>query len=386
MDPLETSLETLLDEQIRRKDIYSTVLSVVSGDGTFRWEGARGVTAPGHAPMTPATPWFIASITKLFIASTVLRMVERGELSLGDRVVDRLPPSLTRQLHVLDDRDLTDQLTLEHLLRHASGLPDFIEDYPKTRRKAGIDRRSLVEILLEEGDRSWTLEDTAQRVREQLAPHFPPQVLDGRPIRIRYADTNYQLLIGIIEARRSKSFSDVLQELILDPLELRNTWLPGHFPGNGPEPAAAAVYAGAEVVRFPAFLAAIGDLNSTCADLLRFFQAVVEGRLFQEADTWERMHSHPHRFPFPRDRASLRQPGWPIAYGLGVMRFHIPRLFTPFRSIPEVIGHTGSTGTWLFHAPEPDLYFAGAVNQITAGAVPFQVVPQTLRILQRRRS
>ncbi|MCC5847799.1 MAG: beta-lactamase family protein [Verrucomicrobia bacterium] len=374
-------LETLLDELIGRKEIHSAVMSVVSGDGTFRWEGARNVVAPGQGPMTPGTPWFIASITKLLIASTVLRLVEQGELTLEDRVVDRLSPSLMHRLHVLDGNDRTDQLTIEHLLRHASGLPDYIEDYPKTRRKSGIDRRSLVEILLEEGDRAWTLEDTAHWVRERLEPHFPPQALDGRRVRIRYSDTNYQLLIGIIEARRNKTFSHVLHELILDPLELRNTWLPGHFRGNGPEPAAAAVYAGAEVVRFPEFLAAIGDLNSTCGDLLHFFQAVVQGHLFQESDTWPRMQSHAHRFPFPRDRAALRQPGWPIAYGLGVMRFKIPRLFTPFQCIPEVIGHTGSTGTWLFHAPEPDLYFAGAVNQITAGAVPFQVVPKTLRVI-----
>jgi D-alanyl-D-alanine carboxypeptidase len=79
------------------------------------------------------------------------------------------------------------------------------------------------------------------------------------------------------------------------------------------------------------------------------------------------------------DRAALRQPSWPIEYGLGIMRFRLPRFLTPFRPMPEVVGHTGSTGTWLFHAPEPDLHLAGAVSQITAGAVPFKVVPRILR-------
>ncbi len=69
-------LESLLDWVAGRKGIHSAVFSVVSGDGSFRWAGARGVVAPDGAPMTPATPWFIASVTKLFIAATVLRLVE----------------------------------------------------------------------------------------------------------------------------------------------------------------------------------------------------------------------------------------------------------------------------------------------------------------------
>ncbi len=372
-------LEALLDELIERKDIHSAIMSVASGDGAFRWTGARGVMSPDGKPMTPATPWFIASITKLFIASIVFRMVEEGELALEDRVVDRLAASLTHRLHVLDGTDWTDRITVEHLLSHASGLPDYIEDYPKTRRKEIVDRRSLVEILLEDGDRTWSLDDTVQRVREKLTPHFPPQALDGRRARIRYSDTNYQLLVGIIELRRDAPFFQVLRDLILDPVELQNTWLFGHHGGGGPKRDVAAVYAGSEVVRLSRFLTSIGDMNSTCEDLLRFYRAVVAGRLFRDSATWHRMQAHWRRFSFPLDRAALRQPSWPIEYGLGVMRYQLPRWLTPFRKMPQVVGHTGSTGTWLFYGPESDMYLAGAVNQITAGAVPFRVVPRVLR-------
>lgn len=329
--------------------------------------------------MTPATPWFIASITKLFIASTVMRMVEDGELALGDRIVDRLAASVTDRLHVLDGKDRTDQITVEHLLGHTSGLPDFIEDYPTVPRGQGADRRSLVEILMQDGDRPWSLEDTARWVRERLKPHFAPQPLQARRVRIRYSDTNYQLLIGIIETRRGAPFHLVLEDLILKPLGLEDTWLPGHPRGSGAEREVAAVYAGADVLRLPRFLAAIGDMNSTCDDLVRFLRAVVGGRLFCDPDTWRRMRAQWRQFSFPLDRAALRQPSWPIEYGLGVMRFQLPCFLTHFRPLPHVVGHTGSTGTWLFHAPEPDLYLAGAVNQFTAGAVPFKVVPRILQ-------
>ncbi|MDH4259731.1 MAG: beta-lactamase family protein [Gammaproteobacteria bacterium] len=377
-------LEALLDGLIERKEIHSAVLSVVSGDGAFGWAGARGSMSPDGAPMLPTTPWFIASITKLFIASIVLRMVEEGELALEDRLVDRLAASVTNRLHVLDGADRTDRITVEHLLGHTSGLADFIEDYPAPRRHEGADRRSLVEILVADGDRAWSLEDTARWVRERLAPHFEPQPLDARRVRTRYSDTNYQLLVGMIEARRGAPFFQVLRDLILDPLRLEDTWLPGHPRGSGPEPHVAALYAGEEVARFPSFLASIGDMNSTCEDLIRFLRAVVGGRLFRDPGTWRRMRARWRRFALPLDRAALRQPGWPIEYGLGVMRFRLPRFLAPFRPVPQVVGHTGSTGTWLFHAPEPGLFLAGAVSQITAGAIPFKVVPRVLRVVGDR--
>jgi CubicO group peptidase (beta-lactamase class C family) len=308
-------------------------------------------------------------------------MVEDGVLALEDRVVHWLPSTVTHRLHVLDGEDRTDRITVEHLLVHASGLADFIEDYPAARRGNVADCRSLVEILVEDGDRTWSLEDTVRRVRERLTPHFTPQPLNARRIRIRYSDTNYQLLIGIIEARREAPFFQVLEDLILDPLGLDFTWLPGHPRGRGPEPDVAALYAGAEVVRFPRFLASISDLNSTCDDLIRFLKAIVSGGLFRDSGTWRRMQARWRRFSLPLDRAALRQPSWPIEYGLGVMRFRLPKFLSPFRPVPQVVGHTGSTGTWLFHASEPDLYLTGTVSQMSAGAVPFKVVPRLLRIM-----
>jgi CubicO group peptidase (beta-lactamase class C family) len=143
----------------------------------------------------------------------------------------------------------------------------------------------------------------------------------------------------------------------------------------------AALYAGEEVVRFPRFLASISDLNSTCDDLLRFLKAIVSGGLFRDSGTWRRMQARWRRFSLPRDRAALRQPSWPIEYGLGVMRFRLPKFLSPFRPVPQVVGHTGSTGTWLFHASEPDLYLTGAVSQMSAGAIPFKVVPRILRVM-----
>jgi len=336
--------------------------------------------------MLPDSPWFIASISKLFIAAVVMQMTEEGELALADRLVDLLPEPLTEGLHRMGGQDHTPRITVEHLLSHTSGLPDFIEDYPARDRRGKTDSRSLVEILVQDGDREWSLEDTVERTRRLLRPHFPPQSLTSPGVRLRYSDTNYQLLVGIVEAQHGKSFAEVLAERVLDPLDLASTWVPGHPRGSAVEPNVATLYAGADTAPFPQFFRSIVDLNSTCPDLIRFLRGLRndgENGLFRDPDTWSRMHGRRWRFAFPRDRAALRQPSWPIEYGLGVMGFRLPRLLTPFRPVPGVLGHTGSTGTWLFHAPDPDLYLVGAVSQITAGALPFRLVPKILRAASR---
>lgn len=375
--PREARLEAILDGLAARGNLHALTMSVISGDGALDWAGARGESRPGGPPMTPETPWFTASITKLFVAATVLRLVEERALALEDRIVDRLPARITARLHVLNGVDRTGDITVEHLLTHASGLPDFIEDHPAPPVPRP-DRRPLVEQLVKDGDRDWTLDDTADRVRHLLRPHFAPQDLDGRKVRIRYSDTNYQLLVAIVAGVRDRPFADVLADLVLDPLELASTWLPGDRRGRALDDRVAALHSGADVVHFPRFFASIADLNATSGDLVRFLRAVTRGGLFRDPTTWGRMQARWHRFAFPRDRAALRQPGWPIEYGLGVMRFQLPRFIPPFRTLPAVVGHSGSTGTWLFHAPEPDLYLVGSVNQVEAGAVPYRVVPKIL--------
>jgi CubicO group peptidase (beta-lactamase class C family) len=115
---------------------------------------------------------------------------------------------------------------------------------------------------------------------------------------------------------------------------------------------------------------------------MAFLRALVSGTLFADPATAEIMRGHWNRFPFPRDRAALRGPGWPIEYAMGMMRFSLPRFFNLGRAMPAVIGHSGSTGTWLFYCPALDLYLSGAVDQATAGAVPYRVIPRLLRIFE----
>lgn len=368
------AIQRLVDGLVARKDVHHALLTVAPGDGASR-TFVRGATAPGGPPMTPDTPFFVASVTKLFIAAVVLQLVERGLVRLAAPIVEYLPGTVVRGLHRLRGTDHGERLTVEQLLRHMSGLPDWLEDRPKGGR-------ALIDVLFDGNDRSLTLEDVAAVVRDGLVPHFVPQDPRDPRARIRYSDTNFQLLMGIVEAVSGRTLHEVYVERLFRPLGLRHTWLPGHEP-LAPTPPPAALLAGERTVELPLTFASVRDLYSTGNDLITFLRALVTGVVFDDPATGRAMQGDWHRFGFPRDPAALRQPNWPIEYGMGLMRFQLPWALDPRRRVPPVVGHTGSTGTWAFHCPDQDLYLAGTVDQATAGPVPFQFVPRLLRELTR---
>jgi D-alanyl-D-alanine carboxypeptidase len=75
--------------------VRNCVLTVMRGDGSYSWAGAAGIASQqGQVPMTKDTPIYIASITKLYTATAIMRLVERGVLSLDDPMWKYLPQNL----------------------------------------------------------------------------------------------------------------------------------------------------------------------------------------------------------------------------------------------------------------------------------------------------
>ncbi len=366
-------LQAQLDSLLSQKHVKHAIVAVESGDRSLRWIGAAGEANPDGTLMHEDTPFFIASVTKLYIAVVILKLHERGLLHLDKPISRYLPQSLISGIHRMGGVDYTNAITIQHLLSHTSGLADWLEDRPKGGE-------SLIEQLFRGGDRALRIEDVTQIIRDQLSPHFPPQPLEAKGNKTRYSDTNFQLLIAIIETLHEKPLHQVFDEQLFRPLNLRHTFHPGQAPLEATsEPA--TVWVESQPLVLPMAMQSFGDLYSTAADLLAFLRALTRAEVFDYPTTLSLMQQRWNRFGFPLDAAALRSPGWPIEYGLGLMRFRLPRAFTLPYSIPAVIGHTGSTGTWLFFCPELDVYLCGSVDQATAGAVPFRFVPKLLRIL-----
>ena len=66
----------------------------------------------------------------------------------------------------------------------------------------------------------------------------------------------------------------------------------------------------------------------------------------------------------------------PLRYGSGMMRLAVPRVLSPLVPAPEIVGHSGTTGSFAFYCPSKDAYVCGTINQIARR--PFDVVYRML--------
>lgn len=373
-DLIVAQLQKLLADVATRKPNKQAIIAVESGGRSFRWIGTKGQIDPNGAMVCEDTPFFLASIDKLYNATIAMMLNESGQLDLDDSISIFLPNSITRGLHQYGGIDYSDRITVRHLLSHTSGLADWLEDYSKTGSR-------LIDKIIKQGDLSLTINDLADLVREQLKPHFPPQDLSVKHPKVRYSDTNYMLIIAIIEAVTGEPLYQVHEQLLYKPMDLRHTYFPGLSQPLDTTSEPMSLRARGEPLHIPLLLCSIRGIYSTAKDTLTYLRRFMRGDMFQYPGTLVSMQNNWHKFGFPMDRAALHTPGWPIEYGLGIMRFRLPRLLTPLHSMPTVLGHTGSTGCWLFYCPGLDLFLSGSVDEVTAGTIPYRVVPKLLSIL-----
>ncbi len=320
-------LQRLLDAETRKRNTHAVILRVQSGDGRIDFAGSAGAACPD-------TRFPVASIAKLFTATLMVQLIDDGRLDLDDCVQDLLGHVDLTGLHVVKGVDYGPRLTLRHLLHQTSGLADYYESDLAADLKAGHDR-------------SYGLDDVLQMTRA-LPPQAPPD--SGRSY---YSDTNFQLLGAVIEEVTGHSFDHALQTRICAPLGLTQTKvLDGADVG-------LPVYHEDRVLCIPKILTSMssdGGIISTLDEMTIFLRAFMQNDLFQ-----------------PQNAAQMRQ--WnklffPIQYGHGLMRIKLPRWMTLFRETPELIGHSGASGSFAYYAPEPDIYLTGTFNQTDAPRRP----------------
>lgn len=353
---MNAKLQALLDKEIGKKHTHGIVLGVQTADGRVNFAGAAGAADPAGAPLTGDSPYYLASITKLYTATVIMKLHEAGQLDLDAAISACLPADLLDGLHVIDGVNHAPQIKVYQLLAQTSGLADYFEDKPP-------DGPSYIDTLLAGQDQPITVESMAGMVR-QLKPHFAPGANGDR--KAHYADTNYQLLGAIIESVSSQSVPENFQQHIFDPLGLTETY---HVdPATPRAPAPAAMYYKDQVIHIPQALASFapdGGLVSTAAESIAFLRAFFGGELFDKRR-------------FTRMMAQWNGLFFPIQYGYGMMRFKLPRLFSPFKPISELIGHSGSSGSFAFHSPATGVYLAGALNQLDAPGRPYQLMTRVI--------
>lgn len=227
-------LQRLVERLASKPKFGHAIVGVERGDGSFRWHAAAGIANADGAPMTPETPFFIASVTKLYIATLILQLHEEGKVELSAPISTYLGAERIAGLHRIGEVDYTPEVTVFHLLSHTSGLNDYLEGKPDGGK-------SMYHRIAGGADLSWGFDDVLAITRDQLRHHFPPQDPTSDRRKGRYSDTGFQLLIGIIEEVTGGSFADALDQRIIRPLDLRQTWLPGKSHPFDPAPVATDI-------------------------------------------------------------------------------------------------------------------------------------------------
>lgn len=361
MSKIEQKLQAIVEKEINKKDTHSILLAVQTDDGRVDFKGAAGTAdAQQRKPLRTDSPFFIASITKLYTTTCILNLHDRGKLHLDDPIAKHLPEDLIRGIHILNGTDYSQQLTLYQLLSQTSGLADYFEDKP-----AG--GKSMVERLIDGEDMDWDVAD-AMAITRNLSPKFAPN-----PKKVHYSDSNFRLLGAIIESASGKTLEENYAEFIFDPLGLQQTYLYDYRQPQGEEPA--PFYYKDRLMQIPRAMTSFradGSIVSTLDEVLTFTKAFATGKLFD-----------PAHFPRLTAQWNLLYPPM-IYYGGGMMRVKLPRILSPFRALPEMIGHAGANSTVAFHSPEAGITIVGAVYQVDSPPRSFRMLLNALNIATQR--
>lgn len=335
-------LQQLLDKTVDNKKVFGTVLAVQSGAES--WSGAAG-------NLSPQSQFFIASTTKLYTTAIILKLKATGQLRLEDKISVLLGKELLAGLHIYKGVDYADSITIKHLLSQTSGLPDYFEE----KRENGT---SLNADLSAGNDQQWTCGEAVASAKK-MTPHFVP----GQKGKAYYSDTNYQLLGRVIEIVTGKSYNQALIEYIFDPLQLKHTYLYQDSRDTKP----ALMYFKTNPLSIPLAMTSFGPdggIVSTADELLIFLNAFFTGKLFPTEYLAEMQHWNRIFFP--------------LQYGVGMMRFQLPRIFTLFKSFPALIGHSGLSGAFAYYCPERNLFLTGTVNQISHPDISYKLMIKIL--------
>lgn len=337
-------LNKIMDEAVTKKYIHGAVFTVSVGDQNQTWCGASG-------DMKVESPYYIASINKLVVSSIVLSLIAEGKLSFTDTLAKFLPDSTLKGLHVHKGKDYSKNITILHLLSNTSGLPCYLADRPEH----GIAAIKELEVGI---DQAWPTEKVIERVKT-MKPHFSP----GEGNKAKYIDTNHQLLNLVIESVLAIPVKDVLNQLFYD-LSMSQTYV----CENLKDTSYVFPYYKHEQRDISKFITSTqNDIISTAQDQLRFIKAFFSGYFYpkdqlKSLEVWKAIF-----FPF--------------MYGIGIQKFYMPRYLSPFKAVPDMIGHCGSTGSVAFYIPDHDLYIAGTTNQQANPSAAFQTIIKLVHAL-----
>lgn len=246
---LDENIERKIENYIENDDYQGTVL--VAKDGKILFKKAYGYAdREEKINNTIKTQFLIGSLTKSFVAVSVLQLVEDGLLDLNEPIRTYIPE--------LKD-DLGKNLTLHILLKHQSGLVPHLERIMDFEDK-DVSSQEIIEII---NTSSLSFTPTSE---------------------YQYSNLNYTLSAIAIEKVTGKSYAQVLLERTFKPLKMNDSGVERKHdkPKNRAKGYRKTTFGIKNDENIVSYALGSGDIFSTVEDLYKWDQALYGNTLLSE--------------------------------------------------------------------------------------------------------
>ena len=305
---------------------FSGVVRVDRG-GAVEFQQAYGLADRRHQiPNTLDTQFGIASGGKGFTALTVVRLIQDGALEL----------TTTARSVLGDDLPLIgDDVSIEHLLSHRSGIGDYLDE----------DAHEVTDYVMPVG------------VQELATTEQFLVVLDGHPTvsapdaKFAYCNGGFVVLALIAERTGGAPFHDLVRRYVCEPAGMADT----DFLRSDELPGRAAIgYLEVEsprtnVLHLPVLATGDGGIYTTVADMAAFWSAFFAGRIV--STDWVAEMVRPRTAPPGKE-----------GYGLGFW-------LHPTTNVVNLEGYDAGASFRSVHDPETDLT-STVISNTTEGTWP----------------
>jgi D-alanyl-D-alanine carboxypeptidase len=190
--------QAVLDKYVK-KGLPGVVTAILTPKEGI-WLGASGYARlENKEPMQPNQIHYLASVTKMYTATAIMLLVERGKINLDEKMSAYIPGKYWTKL------TNGDRITVRQLLNHTSGLHDYTESTQ----------------FISDAFNDYTAKLTAD---DYIAYVYSKPSLSEPGAEWHYSNVNYILLAKIIDYVTGEDHSRFISSAIIQKLGLQNTY------------------------------------------------------------------------------------------------------------------------------------------------------------------
>ncbi len=333
----QKKFQHIIDRTAKEKLIHGSVFHVQSLDKSVDLVAASG-------NLHPRSNYFIASINKMMLSAITLRLCGQKILNWDDPLSKFFSSSQLQDACIFKGTDYSDKITIHHLISQTSGFRCYFID-------KGSDGRRNMDRIRNGEDQSWPLERVFQFMKRMELKFIP-----GSTGKANYSEINFRLIGAILEKVLQKDLNLILEDLFSE-LKMEQSFV---LPANAGRAIAPFYYKSKELKIDAYCKSSRHNICSNVFDQMKFIRAFFEGHFFPEGQIDGLKNWNNIFFPFK--------------YGTGLQKFYIPKMLSPFKAVPEIIGHCGSIGSVAFYIPDKEFYVTGTVNQHAKPSAAFKIL------------